>query len=76
MEYRYIKIKVPAEQEEKRVFYRLLEMARIDRAEYLVVMTPEMFEQLKTEKMIYDKIKGEWYGNRVCRKIKRNYDCI
>lgn len=55
----FIKIKIPEEKRQIKMFYDLVEMAKIDRAEYLVVMTPKMFEQLKTEKMIYDKIKGE-----------------
>lgn len=53
----FIRIKIPSEKEEKRMFYRLTEMARIDKAEYLIVMTPKMFEQLKTEKFMYDKMK-------------------
>jgi len=53
----FIRIKIPPKDEEKKLFYRLLEMARIDKAEFLVVMTPQMLEQLKTEKFMYDKMK-------------------
>lgn len=53
----FIRIKIPPEKEEKRLFYRLLEMARIDKADFLIVMTPQMLDQLKTEKMLYDKMK-------------------
>ena len=55
----FAKIKVPPEKNEAKLFYRLIEMARKEKIEYLVVMTPQMFEQLKTEKFIFDKMKGE-----------------
>ena len=53
----FIRIKIPPEKDEKKLFYRLLEMARIDKADFLIVMTPQMLDQLKTEKMMYDKMK-------------------
>lgn len=55
----FIKIKIPEQKRTIKMFYDLVEMAKIDKVEYLIVMTPKQFEQLKTEKMIYDKIKGE-----------------
>lgn len=54
----FIKIKIPEEKKEIRKFYELVEMARVDKAEYLIVMTPKMFEQLKTEKFLFDQIKN------------------
>lgn len=59
IETRYFKVKIPPEKKEMRQFFRLVEAARKEKVEYFVVMTPDMFEQLKTEKMIFDKIKGE-----------------
>lgn len=54
----FIKIKIPEEKKEIRKFYELVEMARVEKAEYLIVMTPKMFEQLKTEKFLFDQIKN------------------
>lgn len=58
----FIKIKIPEEKKEIRKFYELVEMARVDKAEYLIVMTPKMFEQLKTEKFLFDKMRGDKNG--------------
>jgi len=59
IETRYFKVRIPPEKKEMRQFFRLVEVARKEKLEYFVVMTPEMLEQLKTEKMLYDKMKGE-----------------
>lgn len=59
IETRYFKVKIPPEKKEMRQFFKLVEAARKEKLEYFVVMTPEMLEQLKTEKMLYDKMKGE-----------------
>lgn len=59
IETRYFKVKIPPEKKEMRQFFKLVEVARKEKIDYFVVMTPDMFERLKTEKMIYDKMKGE-----------------
>lgn len=56
IETRYFKVKIPPEKKEMRQFFRLVEVARKEKIDYFVVMTPEMLEQLKTEKMLYDKM--------------------
>lgn len=59
IETRYFKVKIPTEKKEMRQFFKLVKVARKEKIDYFVVMTPDMFERLKTEKMIYDKMKGE-----------------
>lgn len=58
-EIRFAKIKVPPEKSEMKEFFKLIEMARKEKVEYFVVMTPDMLEQLKTERFMFDKMKGE-----------------
>ena len=55
---RYARIKVPSDKKAMRDFFNLVEIAKKEKIEYFVVMTPDMLEQLKTEKMMFDKIKG------------------
>lgn len=59
IETRYFKVKMPPEKKEMRQFFKLVEVAKKEKIDYFVVMTPDMLEQLKTEKMLYDKMKGE-----------------
>lgn len=59
IETRYFKVKIPPEKKEMRQFFKLVEVARKEKIDYFVVMTPDILERLKTEKMIYDKMKGE-----------------
>lgn len=59
IETRYFKVKIPPEKKEMRQFFKLVEVARKEKIDYFIVMTPDMLERLKTEKMIYDKMKGE-----------------
>lgn len=41
----FVKIKVPPEKSEMRQFFKLVELARVDHEEYLIVLTPRQFEK-------------------------------